>query len=67
MMMIDPAKGWFEMFEVITFDLNEVTGVNDEYIYNSYSRASQLFNITWICIYLHPRKVSFDSVYEFKQ
>ena len=26
------ATGWFEIFKVITFDLDEVTGRNDEYI-----------------------------------
>ena len=32
MKMINPAMGWFEIFEVLTFDLNEETGGNDEYI-----------------------------------
>ena len=30
--MIDPATGWFEIIEVMMFDLDEVTGSNDDYI-----------------------------------
>ena len=30
--MIDPATGWFEIFEIPTFDLDELTAGNDEYI-----------------------------------
>ena len=30
--MIDPATGWSEIFETLTFDLDEVTAGNDEYI-----------------------------------
>ena len=33
MTMIDPDKGWFESVEVPTYELNEVMGGNDEYIY----------------------------------
>ena len=29
MTIIDPAMGWFEIFEVPTFELDEVTGGND--------------------------------------
>ena len=29
--MINPATGWFEMIEVLTFDIYKVMGVNDEY------------------------------------
>ena len=32
MTMIDPDTGWFEIFEIPTFDLEEVTIGNDEYI-----------------------------------
>ena len=32
MTMIDTVMGWFEIFKLPTFDLNEVTGGNDEYI-----------------------------------
>ena len=66
MSMIDPAKGWFEIVEVPTFDLDEVTGGNDEYIDKSSDRVSQLFNNTWLQRYLCPRKVVFDNVSEFK-
>ena len=33
-MMIDPATDWFEIVKIPTFDLEEVTIVNDEYIDN---------------------------------
>ena len=42
--MIEPATGWFEIVEMPTFDLEEVTIVNDEYIVKSSARVSQLFN-----------------------
>ena len=29
--MIDPATGWFEIVEMPTYDLDEVTGGNNEY------------------------------------
>ena len=46
MAMIDPATGWFEIFEVRTFDLDELTVGNDEYIDNSSARGIQLFDNT---------------------
>ena len=30
--MIDPITGWFEIAKIPTFNLNEVTDDNDEYI-----------------------------------
>ena len=45
-MIIDPATGWFGIFGIPTYDLDEVAGVNDEYIDKSSSRVSQLFNTT---------------------
>ena len=30
--MIYPNMGWFEIFEILVFDLDELTGGNDEYI-----------------------------------
>ena len=42
------ATGWFEIIEILTFDLNEATASNDEYINESSARISQLFNNTWI-------------------
>ena len=67
MTMIDPATGWFDIVEILTFDLDEVTAGNDEYIDKSSDRVSQLFNNTWLCRYLRPRKVVFDNGSEFKQ
>ena len=48
MTMIDPDMGWFEFFKVLTYDLDEVTGGNNDYIYNSSARLIQLFNNTYI-------------------
>ena len=42
MMIIDPATGWFEIVEVPMYDLNEVTGGNDEYFENG-SEFKQYF------------------------
>ena len=47
MTMIDPATGWFEIFKIPTFDLEEVALDNDEYIDTSSARVSQMFNNTW--------------------
>ena len=67
MTMIDPVTGWFEIVKIPTFDLDEVTAGNDEYIDKSSARVSHLFKNTWLCRYLHPLKVMFDNVSEFKQ
>ena len=66
MTMIGPAMGWFEIVEVPTFDLDEVTSGNYDYIDNSSERVSHPFNNTWICRYLRPIKVFFDKRYKFK-
>ena len=57
MAMINPGMGWFEIIEVPTNDLNEVTGGKYEYINKSSVMASQLFKNIWIIRYPHPRKV----------
>ena len=41
MTMIDPDTGWFEISEIPTFDLEEVTICNDEYIDTSSAGISQ--------------------------
>ena len=46
MKMIGPATGWFEIVKVTMYDLDEVKGGNDEYIYKSSARVNQLFNNT---------------------
>ena len=56
----------FEIVKVPTYDLGEVTGINDEYVDKSSSRVSQLFNNTWLSIYPCSRKVVFDNGSEFK-
>ena len=63
MTMIDLATGWFEIVEISTFYLEEVTIGNDEYICKSSARVSQLFNNTWLCRYPRPQKVVFDNGY----
>ena len=67
MTMIDPTTGWFDIVKILTFDLNEVTAGNDEYIDKSSDRVSQLFNNTWLCRYTHTLKVVFDNGSEFKR
>ena len=64
--MIEPATGWFDIFEIPMFDLNEVTAGNDECIDKSSYRVIQMFNNTHICRYPCPRKVVFYYGYEFK-
>ena len=44
--MIDPATGWFKIVKIPTFDLNEVTAVNDESINKSSARVIQLLKNT---------------------
>ena len=67
MTMIDPVTGWFKIVKILTFDLDEVTAGNDEYIYKSSARVSQLFTNTWIFRYPHTLKVVFDNGSEFKR
>ena len=43
-MMINPAMGWFKIIKLPKYELNEVTGGNNEYIDKPYARVSQLFN-----------------------
>ena len=64
--MINPSTGWFDIVEILTYDLNELTAGNDEYIDKSSARVSQLFKNTWLCRYTHPRKVVFDNGSDFK-
>ena len=66
MTIIDPATVWFNIFEMPTFDLEEVKIGNDEYIYISSFRFSQLFNNTWLCRYPRPHKVVVDNGSDFK-
>ena len=65
--MIDPATGWFEITEITTFELDEATGGNYEYIDRSSDRVRQLSNEKWLSRYLRPLKVVFDKISEFKQ
>ena len=65
MAIISPAMGWFEIFKVPMFDLDEVVGSNDEYIDNSSVRVSHLFNNTWMCRYPRQHKVMFDRRSDF--
>ena len=62
MMMIDPATGWFEIFEVPTFELDDITVGNDEYI----DKSSQFFNNTRISRYLSWWKVVVENGSDFK-
>ena len=66
MTIIDPDTGWFEIVEIPTHDLYEVTGSNDEYIDKSSARISQLFKNKCLCRYPRPRKFFFDNGSDFK-
>ena len=66
MTIFDPATGWFEIVEVLMYDIDEVTGVNYDYIDKSYSRVIQLFSNTWLSRYPRPRKVVSGNGSEFK-
>ena len=46
MTMIDPTTSWSKIVEISTYDLNEVTLGNEDYIDKSYTRVSQLFKNT---------------------
>ena len=65
--MIDPATGWFNIFEIPIIDLEELALGNYEYIDKLSARVSQSFNNTWLCRCTRPRKVVFGNVSEFKR
>ena len=65
--MIEQATFTPKTVEIPTFDIDEVTAGNDDYIYKSYSRVSHMFNKTWLCRYPHPLKVVIDNGSRFKR
>ena len=65
--LLTPSTGWLENFKPPTFDLDVVAERNDKYIDNSSYTLSQLFNNTWLCRYLRPKKVMIDNGSEFRQ
>ena len=67
MTMIDPTMDWSEIINVLMFDLDEIMSSNGEYIENSYSRVSHIFNNTWICRYPSQQNAVFDNGSEFKR
>ena len=64
--MIDPATGWFKIFKIPAFNLDEVTLGNDEYIDKSSANVSQMFNNIWLFRYPRPHRVMFDNGSEVK-
>ena len=46
MTIIDPAKGWFKIVEIIMINLDEVTAGNNEYTDKLSARVCQMFNNT---------------------
>ena len=66
MTMIDHTMGWFDIADMPTFDLEEVSLGNDEYIDTLSARVSHLFNNTWISKQPRKRTVVFDNRSEFK-
>ena len=61
MNMVHTDTYWFEIINITTFSLGEVTYVNGEYIYKSYVRVSHIFNNMCLRRYPHPRKVVIDK------
>ena len=59
--MIGPARGWFEIVKVPTYDLGEVKGSNYDYIDDSSVRVIHLFNNTGLIRYLCQHKVVFNK------
>ena len=66
MTMIDSSTSWSKIVKVSMYDLDEVTGGNDDYIDNSYARVIQLLNNTWLRRYPCSRKVVLDNGSDFK-
>ena len=67
MTMIDTATGWFDIFYVPWFKLEQLSRGNIEYIYKLSARISQLLYQTWLCRYPRPTKIMFDNCSKFKQ
>ena len=61
--IIDSAMGWFQIVKFTTYDLDEVTVGNDEYIDKLSASLCQFFNNIWLCRYPRPRKVVLDNGY----
>ena len=64
--MVDPATGWFEIIEVLYYNIEDVINNKDNYIDKSLARISQLFNQAWLSQYPRPSKVVFNNGSEFK-
>ena len=67
MTIIDPTKGWFVIFEVPCFYLDELARVNSEYIDKLSARVIQLFNQTQLFWYPSPCEVVFEKLSYSKQ
>ena len=67
MAMSGPTMGLFEIVKVLTYELNELTGANDEYIDKSSVEVIKFFNSTSLMRYPRPGKFVFDNRSGFKQ
>jgi len=67
MTFLDPATGWFEIAEVMYFDIDDVKNKNKTAIDKSSAQISQIFNDVWLSRYPRPKKVIFDNGSEFKK
>ena len=67
MKIIEPATDWFETIKVPTFELEEVTGGNDDFVDKSSTRIDQLLHNRWIIRHSLPRKLIFGKGSEFKR
>ena len=44
--MMDPVTGWLKIVKVLSFDLNEIARINNEYVAKFSARVSHIFNKT---------------------
>ena len=67
MTMIYLTKAWFEIVEIRIYDLDEVTGGNNEYTDKASTMVMQLFRRTWLSRYPRPHKFMCENGSEIKR
>ena len=66
MKIINPTTGWIEIVKIPTYEVNEVTGGNDELMDKSSVKVSWMLTNKWLIRYPRAHKVVFYYGYEFK-
>ena len=66
MTMVDPSMGWFEIVEVLYYNIEDIVNDKDNYIDKSSARISQLFNQAWLSRYPWPKEGIFDNGSDLK-